>query len=86
MDAIAANTNKPLYDAGILSSAADVNTYCTRSAFEDADNCSSYLDMDTLTSELSACDGETSCTIKNLKRLAPQPAGLTDSPCFNQQA
>lgn len=52
MDAIASNTNKPIFDAGILSSAADVNTYCTNSAFEDADNCSSYLDTSLLESEL----------------------------------
>jgi len=86
MDAIAQNTNKPIFDAGIISADADVNTYCSRTAFTDSQSCSDYLDMDLLTSELNACNGKAECKITNLKRLAPEPAGLSDSPCFDQQA
>ena len=41
--AIAQNTNKAIYDAGILNSADKVSTYCSNDAFEDPDDCTQYL-------------------------------------------
>ena len=40
----AENTKKPILDFGIIPNTADVNTYCSNSAFTDPENCSSFVD------------------------------------------
>ena len=44
VDAIATNTEKAIFDVGIIPSTVSINTYCQNSAFTDPDNCSSYVD------------------------------------------
>ena len=44
LDAIAVNTGKPIFDVGIIHANSSENTFCNSAAFEDTDNCSSFLD------------------------------------------
>ena len=44
LDAVAANTDRAIFETGIIPGDADVNTYCQASAFDDPQNCASYMD------------------------------------------
>jgi len=59
LTAKAENTGAAIFDYGIIPSTADVNTYCMSSAFEDADNCSSYMNNADFDAKLNAdCVGK----------------------------
>ena len=82
---IAMNTDKPVFEAGIIPNTSDVKNYCLNSEFEDTNDCSSYLDMDKLTRALNDdCVGKEGCTLARLNRFYTQPFGMTDSACFQE--
>lgn len=82
MDAIAENTGKPIYDAGVLNSADKVNTYCSHDAFEDPDNCSQYLKDSFRQQVKTECEGKNTCHITKLNQYINIPTAVKDSTCF----
>jgi hypothetical protein len=62
LSAVATNTGNPMFDAGIIPSTSDVNTYCMNSAFTDPDSCSSKLNTQAMKNDLT-----TKCVDKSLQ-------------------
>jgi len=60
----AENTGKAIYEVGIIPSTADVNTYCSNTAFTDTNDCSSKVDTSKFRTTLQdSCVGKSSCQI-----------------------
>ena len=80
--AIAANTQKPIFDVGVIPKSSDSFTYCSASAFTDAAKCSSFLDTKALEAKIvKECQGETRCTISDLRSFMPkEPAPTPVTP------
>ena len=52
--AIAANTQKPIFEVGVIPKSSDSFTYCSGSAFSDTAKCSSFLDTKALNAKITA--------------------------------
>ena len=69
LDSVSTNTDKPIFDAGIIPKSSDQNTYCTNESFEDPAKCSSFLDTVALKSFLQDnCEGKSECKIESLSQ------------------
>ena len=70
IDAIATNTEAPIFEVGIVPTAIKVNTHCANSAFEDPAQCSKFVDKDALHNYLDTeCVGKKQCSIKQLNQF-----------------
>ena len=64
LNAVAQNTGAPIFDVGIISVDAPVNTYCANSAFsaEEGNVCSHHIKKDLLFGDLKTkCVGQSNC-------------------------
>ena len=88
MTAVAENTQKPLFDYGIIPASSQVISYCSNGAFEDASRCSEYIDSERLMAGLQEnCIGKSSCSVSNLKSLImTDKAGFNAAECNNAES
>ena len=79
--AIAENTGKPIFEAGVIPQSADSFSSCSATAFTDAAKCSSFLDTAALTAKIiKECEGQKSCSVADLTSYMPKseaPAVVT---------
>ena len=67
IDATSKNTGKPIFDFGIIPASSQVINYCANSSFEDANQCSKYVNEDKLRQTIvNDCNGKKTCTLENL--------------------
>ena len=87
IDAIASNTNAPIFEVGIVPTAIKVNTYCTNT-FEDPAQCSKFVNKDALRSYLNTeCVGKQSCYITKLLPFVNRNlADFDESQCFTDES
>ena len=57
---------------GLIKKGAEFTNYCSESAVPAADSCSQYLNSQ-IETDLQACNGETSCTLKDFSRYIKNP-------------
>jgi hypothetical protein len=56
----------------VIPQNADSFGWCSASAFEDASNCSSFLDVSALTAKITKdCEGQKACLITDLRSYMP---------------
>ena len=88
IDAIAANTDKPLYDTGIIPSTSSMKTYCTNSMMEDEFKCSDYLNKEKIAQQLQEdCVGQKQCVLSDLSQYVDQSmAGFNEGQCLGEDS
>ena len=70
--AIAQDTERAIFQAGVIPQSSESFGWCSDTAFVDPANCSSYLDVAALEAMItSECAGKKSCSIRDIKSFMP---------------
>ena len=86
LDTIADNTQKPVYEVGIIASATEDKTFCSNSALGDDNFCKDLIDRTELDKFLTTdCVGKQSCQLTNLPQYVGT-AGESQANCVGEDA